>query len=213
MLNIKRFIFNPFAENTYILWNDQNKEAAIVDPGCCHPEEKEIIDNFISSNQLNLKYLINTHCHLDHIFGNCHIKRNYEVDYLIPEQEKQLLNNAPQQAAMFGIEINEICQPDNFISEAIALSIGGSELNFLFTPGHSPGGYSIYCKQEKFCITGDALFEGSIGRTDLPGGNHKLLLYSIKQKLFTLPFDTIIYPGHGESSTIGKETQTNPFFN
>jgi len=213
MLKIQRFIFSPFAENTYILWDDETNEAAVIDPGCYDDYERKMIDNFILENNLNLKYLLNTHCHLDHIFGNCHIKKNYNVEYLIPEQELVLLENAPQQAAMFGFGRSEICKTDKFISEEFELSLGKTKLQFIFTPGHSPGGYSIYCKQQKFCFTGDALFEGSIGRTDLPGGNHDLLLKSIHNKLFILPDETTIYPGHGESSTIGTEKETNPFLN
>jgi glyoxylase-like metal-dependent hydrolase (beta-lactamase superfamily II) len=213
MLKIQKFTFNPFAENSYILWDDETKESAIFDPGCYDESEKQEIDNFVSSNNLKPKYLINTHCHLDHIFGSCYIKSKYNVIYYSPEEDLPLLKQASQQASMFGLEIKEICMPDHFIKEGLKLKLGDSEIEFLFTPGHTPGGYCAYFKADKLCISGDVLFDGSIGRTDLPGGHYEQLLKSIREKLFVLPDDTIVYPGHGEATTIGKEKKTNPFFN
>ncbi len=213
MIKIHKFTFNPFAENSYVLWDEETKEAAIIDPGCYDNYEKKEIDNFITTNQLKLKYLFNTHCHVDHIFGNCYVKTNYDVIYYAPEEDLPLLQQAATQAAMFGLEIRETCLPDKFITPGLTLQLGNINLEFLFTPGHSPGGYCIYFKSENACITGDVLFEGSIGRTDLPGGNYDQLLNSIREKLFVLPDETVIYPGHGELSTIGKEKKSNPFFN
>lgn len=213
MLKIKRFTFNPFAENSYILFDETTKEAAIIDPGCYDGSEKKAIDEFIVNEDITLKYLFNTHCHLDHIFGICYIKSNYAPVYYAPEEDLPLLKQASQQAIMFGMEIREICLPDKYINPALSLKLGNSTLGFLFTPGHSPGGYCIYFQNENMCVTGDTLFEGSIGRTDLPGGNHEQLLKSIKENLFVLPDETVIYPGHGEASTIGIEKKSNPFFN
>lgn len=213
MLKIQKFIFNPFSENSYLIWDEDTKESAVIDPGFYDDSEKKEIDDFILSNKLNVKYLLNTHCHLDHIFGNCHIKSTYEVEYYAPEEDLPLLKNASQQASMFGLEIREICLPDKYIKNGLKLHLGKAEIEFLFTPGHSPGGYCIYSEPENICITGDALFDGSIGRTDLPGGNYDQLLKSIREKLFVLPDQTVIYPGHGEISTIGKEKKTNPFLN
>jgi hydroxyacylglutathione hydrolase len=213
MLKVKKFTFNPFAENSYIIWDDGSKEAAIIDPGCYDEYEKKEIDDFIASNNLLLKYLFNTHCHIDHIFGSCHIKSKYNVDYYAPEEDLFLLRNASHQANMFGLELKEICMPDKFIKDNMKLPLGESSLEFLFTPGHTPGGYCIYSETDKICITGDVLFEGSIGRTDLPGGQYDQILKSIREKLFILPDDTVIYPGHGNSSSIGIEKKTNPFFN
>lgn len=213
MLQIQRFTFNPFGENSYIVYDEITKEAAIIDPGCYDDYEKNAIDNFISTNNLTLKYLFNTHCHLDHIFGICHIKSKYDLIYYAPEQDLPLLKQASQQALVFGLEFREVCLPDKFLNPDLILKIGDSTMEFLFTPGHSPGGYCIYLKDENICITGDTLFEGSIGRTDLPGGHHEQLLKSITEKLFVLPEETIIYPGHGEASTIGNEKKSNPFFN
>lgn len=213
MLKIQKFTFNPFAENSYIIWDEETKEAAIIDPGCYDESEKKEIDDHINSNQLKPKFLFNTHCHLDHIFGSCHIKLIYSVEYYAPEEDLELLKNASHQAAMFGLEIKEICIPDKYIKHGMKLKIGNSILEFLFTPGHTPGGYCIYSKENNICITGDVLFDGSIGRTDLPGGNYSQLFNSIREKLFTLPDETVIYPGHGELSTIGKEKKSNPFFN
>lgn len=212
MLQIQRFTFNPFGENSYIIYHELTREAAIIDPGCYDDFEKNAIDNFIKTYNLTLKYLFNTHCHLDHIFGICHIKSNYEIEYYAPEQDLPLLKQASQQALVFGLEFREVCLPDKFLNPDLILKIGDSTMEFLFTPGHSPGGYCIYLKDENICITGDTLFEGSIGRTDLPGGHHEQLLKSITEKLFVLPEETIIYPGHGEASTIGNEKKSNPFF-
>lgn len=213
MLKIQKFTFNPFAENSYLIWDDKSKEAAIIDPGCYDDDEKTELVNFITQNQLKLKYLFNTHCHIDHIFGSCFIKNQYDVIYYAPEEDLQLLQGASTQAAMFGLEVKEICVPDKFIKQDLIIKIGESEIEFLFTPGHTPGGYCIYVRNENICITGDVLFEGSIGRTDLPGGHYDQLLKSIREKLFVLPDETVIYPGHGEPSTIGKEKKSNPFFN
>lgn len=213
MLEIKNFTFNPFAENSYILWDNKSKEATVIDPGCYDESEKLEIDSFITENKLKLKYIINTHCHLDHIFGVCYFKSKYDAQYFAPEEDLPLLKQASQQASMFGLEINEICLPDDYISEEFEFSLGESEFEFLFTPGHTPGGYCLYSKTDKICITGDVLFDGSIGRTDLPGGNYDKLITSIREKLLILPEETVIYPGHGESTTIGKEKKSNLFLN
>jgi glyoxylase-like metal-dependent hydrolase (beta-lactamase superfamily II) len=211
MLNIKRFTFNPFAENSYIVWDSETNDAAVVDPGCYDHEERNEIGNFIKSNSLKLKYLILTHCHLDHIFGSCYIKTNFDVTYYAPEEDLPLLKQASQQASMFGLEILEICLPDKFIKDDLELNLGKIKIEFLFTPGHTPGGYCLYFRDQNICITGDVLFDGSIGRTDLPGGNYDQIIKSVREKLLVLPEDTKVYPGHGEMTTIGKEKKYNPF--
>ncbi len=211
MIQIKNFIFNDFAENTILLWDDESYESAVIDPGMSNSEEKKVFSDFLTGNKLQLKYLINTHCHIDHILGCEYIKTKYGVDYYAPEKDIILLKNASTQAQMFGLNLDDPPEPDKLISEKIELSLGNSKLKFLFTPGHTPGEFCIYLKDEKICITGDVLFKEGIGRTDLWGGNYNTLIKSIETKLFTLPDNVKIFPGHGESSTIGHEKENNPF--
>ncbi|MEO8398854.1 MAG: MBL fold metallo-hydrolase [Ignavibacteriaceae bacterium] len=212
MLSIKKFIFSPFDENTYILFDDENKEAAIVDPGCYYPTEEKELDSFISEKNLKVKYLINTHCHIDHIFGCKFVKEKYSPIYYAPEKDLPLLQNVEKQASMFGININSSPPfPDEYLTSETKLFVGNSELQFIYTPGHTKGEFCIHCKEEKICITGDVLFNKGIGRTDLWGGDYNKLIESINSKLFILSDDTIIYPGHGDESTIGSEKKLNPF--
>ena len=212
MINVQRFTFNSFFENTYALWDDKSKEALIVDPGCSDSYEEKELENFITTKKLSVKYLINTHCHLDHIFGCRFIKEKYNVPYYAPEQDIPLLENPDKQGEYLGMEINiKTISPDYFIMEDLKISLGMSKPVFLFTPGHTPGEYCIYFPDSKFCLTGDVLFQNSIGRTDLWEGDPDTLMESIKLKLLTLPDETIIYPGHGDESTIGEEKKFNPF--
>ncbi len=213
MIEVKTFTFNPFLENTFVVWEVETKEAAVIDPGCFSASEEDELKNFISKNQLSIKYLFNTHCHLDHLFGNNFVLKEYNPQYFIPEFDKPLLENAPAQARLFGMEMSKVQSTENFLSEAVSLCIGKDEIKFLFTPGHSPGEFSIYFPGSDICFTGDVLFENSIGRTDLFGGNYQTLIKSIQDKLFTLPEITKFFPGHGYSSTIGREKHSNPFFN
>jgi len=212
MINVQKFTFNSFAENTYVLWDDASKETVIVDPGCSDTYEEKELENFISSNKLIVKYLFNTHCHIDHIFGCGFVKEKYKVPYYAPEKDVILIEHFDKQAESCGIEATiQPPLPDYFITEDLKIILGKSALKFLFTPGHSPGEFCIYFHEEKFCITGDVLFQNSIGRYDLWGGNSDTLYHSIKTKLLILPDDTIIYPGHGDESTIGDEKRLNPF--
>ena len=211
MVQVKVFTFNLFAENTFVIWDDETKEAAIIDPGNSTNEEQKILTNFISSQNLNIKYLINTHCHIDHILGCSFVKKEYNPLYYAPEKDLILLENAHQQAQMFDINFQQPPKPDKLIDEELELTLGISKIKFLFTPGHTPGEYCLYLEKEKICITGDVLFKEGIGRTDLWGGDYNTLINSIENKLLTLPDDVIIYPGHGDSSTIGYEKQYNPF--
>lgn len=211
MLKIQSFEFNPFNENTYLLWDEKSKLAAVIDPGCYDDFEKEELKNFIETNRLIPSLIINTHCHIDHILGVSFIKENYNVKYLIPEKDLPLHRNAVSQGQMFGFDLEELPEPDEFISEEKLIQIGQDELKPLFTPGHTAGEFCFYSEKNKFCITGDVLFHQSIGRTDLWGGDYDTLINSIKNKLLTLPDDTKIYPGHGINSTIGTESKQNPF--
>jgi glyoxylase-like metal-dependent hydrolase (beta-lactamase superfamily II) len=211
MIKVKVFTFNLFSENTFILLDEETKEAAIVDPGMSSNEEEKILDEFISSNYLSINYLINTHCHIDHILGCKYIKEKYNPKYYVPENDLILIENAQQQAQMFDLTLEQPPHPDKFITEETELFLGKTKINFLFTPGHTAGEYCLYLEKEKICITGDVLFKEGIGRTDLWGGNYDVLIDSIETKLFTLPDDVMIYPGHGDVSTIGHEKQYNPF--
>ena len=211
MIRIKVFTFNLFAENTIILWNDETRDAAVVDPGNSSQDEDKTLSEFINSENLTIKYLINTHCHIDHILGCSYVKEKYNPVYYAPEKDLPLLKHAADQAKMFDVTLNEPPKPDEFISEETKLHLGKSKLEFLFTPGHTPGEFCIYLVQEKICVTGDVLFNESIGRTDLWGGNYSQLIESISTKLLNLPEDVTIYPGHGGTSTIGYEKQNNPF--
>lgn len=211
MVQVKVFTFNLFAENTIMLWDSESKEAAVIDPGTSTSDEQNTFSDFIASENLMIKYLINTHCHIDHILGCRFVKEKYKPVYYAPEKDIPLLDHAQQQAQMFDIEMEEPPKPDQLITEATELSLGNSLLRFLFTPGHTPGEFCIYFEKEKICITGDVLFSESIGRTDLWGGDYETLIDSIEKKLFQLPDDVVIYPGHGISSTIGYEKQNNPF--
>ncbi|HVO73771.1 MAG TPA: MBL fold metallo-hydrolase [Ignavibacteriaceae bacterium] len=211
MFVVKKFIFNPFSENTYLLWDENSKDALVVDPGCSSTHEENEIKEFAEKNSLNVKYMVNTHCHIDHLFGCRFIKETFNAEYYIPAEEKILLKNSETQSSLFGMKIKKPPEPDNFITPGTMLKKPFDKIKFLHTPGHTEGEYCLYFQDELFCITGDVLFKGSIGRTDLWGGDYNSLINSIKYKLFTLPDEVIIYPGHGENSTIGTEKKENPF--
>jgi hydroxyacylglutathione hydrolase len=211
MVQVKIFTFNLFNENTFILWDDETKESAVIDPGISTTAEQKTLTDFITSLKLNIKYLINTHCHIDHILGCKFVKEKFNAVYYAPEKDIVLLKNSGMQAQMFDIILEEPPEPDKLISEETEIFLGNSNIEFLFTPGHTPGEYCLYLKKEKICITGDVLFKEGIGRTDLWGGDYDALINSIETKLFSLPDDVNIYPGHGEASTIGYEKQYNPF--
>jgi len=211
MIELKVFTFNLFSENTIVIWDDETKDAAVIDPGTSTSEEENILSDFISVNNLNVKYLINTHCHIDHILGCKFVKEKYNPVYYAPEKDIPLLDHAQQHAQMFDIILEEPPKPEQLITETTELPLGKSILKFLFTPGHTPGEYCIFLEKEKICITGDVLFNESIVRTDLWGGDYNTLIDSIEKKLLILPDDVEIYPGHGETSTIGYEKQNNPF--
>jgi len=211
MINVKTFIFNPFYENTYLAWDEITKETIIIDPGCYGETEEAEIKAFIEVEKLKIKYLVNTHCHIDHVMGNNFIIKNYKPEFYLPENDLPLLKNIQKQGDMFGIKLNEPVLSDKFLSESLHLYLGETLIEFLFTPGHSPGEYCVLFREEKICFSGDVLFKESIGRTDLWGGNYDTLICSIENKLLTLDENTIIYPGHGESTTIQYESEKNSF--
>ena len=210
MLTVKTFTFNPVAENTYILFNEI-KEAIIIDPGCYFNEEREKLANFIDINNIKPVQLLNTHCHLDHVFGNKWIYETYHLELFLHPNEEQVLNFAPQLAQLWGMPFENYTGALHFLENNDVIKSGDNELKVLLAPGHSPGSICFYCEAQKFLIGGDVLFRESIGRTDLPGGNHQALIESIRTQLFVLPEDVTVYPGHGETTTIGYEKKHNPF--
>lgn len=210
-MKVKSFVFSPFDENTFVIYDEATKEAAIIDPGCYSKGEESLLSDFIETEKLSIKYLINTHCHLDHIFGNNYVKSKYNPKYLIPQKDLFLLENAPKMGSAFGIEMDEVKHPDGFYDENTIFTLGKTEIKPIFTPGHTPGEYCLYAPDEGICIAGDVLFEQGIGRTDLWGGDYDILIHSIKTKLLTLPDETVVYPGHGNPTTIGDEKRSNPF--
>lgn len=210
MITVKSFVFNPFSENTYIVY-DETREAIIIDPGCYEAHERKELDEFIKSNHLTVVLLINTHCHIDHVLGNDFVKETYNVPFLIHKNEENLLRAVKSYASNYGFAKYKEALPDKFIDERDEITWGKSELDIIFLPGHSPGHIALYNPAQKILISGDVLFNNSIGRTDLLGGDMDTLIDSIQQKLFDLPDDVIVYSGHGEPTTIGKEKVSNPF--
>jgi hydroxyacylglutathione hydrolase len=210
MLNIKSFVFNPIQENTYVLYN--NKDACyIIDPGCYFGNERLGLQEFIREEKLTPKILLNTHCHLDHVFGNKFIHDEYDLTLQIHEKEKIVLDYAAEAGLRWNMPFENYRGDLIFLEEGDMVKLGEDQLEVLFTPGHSPGSICFYCEAQQFIISGDVLFRAGIGRTDLPGGDHEALLDSIRKKLFHLPDGVTLYPGHGEPTTIGYEKKNNPF--
>ena len=210
MLQIKVLTFNAVQENTYLLFNEF-KECIIIDPGCYSDEEKEAFKVFIDKNELQPKMLINTHCHLDHVFGNKYVAETYKLTLQIHKDEEEMLQMAPASGLMFNLPFDNYGGELIFLKEGDTVSLRNDILKIIEAPGHSPGSICFYCEKQKFIIGGDVLFYQSIGRTDLPGGNHESLLKNIKEKLFILPDDVKVYPGHGPATTIGDEKKHNPY--
>lgn len=210
MITIQGFTFNPFEENTYILY-DETKECVIIDPGCSNKSEQEEIAQFIKDEELKPVKLLNTHCHIDHVFGNSFIAKKYNLGLEIHKEDLQVLHSLPQVSHLYGLNAEESVEPSVFLNEGDKIIFGNSSLDILFTPGHSPGSICFVAHADKFIIGGDVLFYGSIGRTDLPGGDHETLLTSIREKLFVLDDDYAVFSGHGQETTIGFEKKNNPF--
>lgn len=210
MLTIKSFVFNAFQENTYVI-HDETKSCCIIDPGCYEKAEKQELADYISANSLKVKALWNTHCHIDHILGNYFVKEHFKVQLFLHKIEEPYLQAAKAYASNYGFNQYEPAEPDVYLKENDWAVIGDQKLKILFVPGHSPGHVAFYHQESKSLLAGDVLFYNSIGRTDLPGGNMDTLLNSIQQKLFALPDDVVVYPGHGPKTSIGFEKRTNPF--
>lgn len=210
MLEIKSFTFNPFQENTYLLV-DENNNTIIIDPGCYFDEEKNALADYIEKNALHPVQLLNTHAHLDHVFGNQWVWKKYGLEVYMHDLDRPTLERAPVSGAKYGIPFENYSGPLHFLKEGDIIHLGQNELKVIFVPGHAPGHIAFYDARQHFVIGGDVLFRQGIGRTDLPGSNTDDLLDSIRTKLFTLPDDTAVYPGHGPTTTIGYEKENNPF--
>ena len=210
-MKIKRFVFNPFQENTFVLY-DESKECVIIDPGCYEKAEEEELENFISENGLKPVALLNTHCHIDHILGNQFVAEKWGVELQMHKDDLPLLENAEQVSKMYGLQnYSGSPFPKHFLKEGDKFTFGESKLDVIFTPGHAPGHICFYSEQHNFIISGDVIFQMSIGRTDLPFGDFDTLIKSITEKIFPLPGQTQIHCGHGPSTVLNYEREHNPF--
>ncbi|MDA9555410.1 MBL fold metallo-hydrolase [Pelobium sp.] len=212
MMKLQTFVNNPYQENTYII-SDESGVCAIIDPGMYTAAEQNAVVNYIKENHLKPVLLLNTHCHIDHVLGNKFIFDQYGLKPQMHKGELALLHAVPSYAPQQGFNYELSPEPEVFLTESGTISLGNSTLEILFAPGHSPAHLCFYSKADGFVIGGDVLFKGSIGRTDLPGGNFDILINSIRNQLFTLPDEVKVYPGHGPMTTIGFEKLYNPFLN
>jgi glyoxylase-like metal-dependent hydrolase (beta-lactamase superfamily II) len=210
MLEIQCFTFNPFQENTYLLINEK-KDCIIIDPGCYFEEERKELLTYIEKEGLKVTRLLNTHCHLDHIFGNRLVVKTYGVGLEMHMLDKIVLDRSPEIGKMYNVPFEPSPEPVRYLEDGEKIKFGEDELEVLFTPGHSPGSVCFYNVKQQIVIGGDVLFYQSIGRTDLPGGDHQTLINSIHEKLFVLPDEVTVYPGHGKPTTIGFEKKSNPY--
>ena len=209
-MEIKTFTFNAFQQNMSVLY-DETKECVIVDPGCYEKQEQEELALFIKQNDLKVVKLLNTHCHIDHVLGNDFVANKYNVELYIHKDDLQTLKGVPAYAPVYGFPMYSEKDADHFLEDGDVVEFGNTKLEVIFAPGHAPGHVVFFHRESKNLINGDVLFNGSIGRTDLPGGNHEQLIKSIHEKVFPLGDDVTVYCGHGPLTTIGKEKDSNPF--
>jgi len=210
-MKIEVFAFNPIQENTFVVYDENSGECAIIDPGCINNKEFEILKGFISANDLKPVKLVNTHCHFDHILGVERCRAEWNLAWEAHPADAFLVSNAQAQAAMFGVNIAPIQSAETALADGSEIKVGNAVLKVIHVPGHSPGSICLYENESQFLLAGDVLFRGSIGRTDLPQGDYDTLINGIKEKLFVLPDDVKVYPGHGPSTSIGFEKANNPF--
>ena len=212
MITVHYFTHNPFQENTYILY-DTSGQCLIIDPGCYYPQEQQELTTFIAKNSLIPVKLINTHCHIDHVLGNKFVAHTYNLGLEIHQIEQPILSAAKEYAHLYNLNYEESPIPNKYLCEYDKIEFGNSKLEVLFAPGHSPGHVAFVNREQRFVIGGDVLFQGSIGRTDLPGGDYNTLINSIKSKFIPLGDDFQVYSGHGPSTNIAFEKAHNPFLN
>lgn len=211
-MKVKSFVYNMFGVNTFVVWNEQTKDAAIIDPGMISNDDFKQVESFIEENDLNVVHLVNTHLHIDHTLGNKYISERYGLGVEACPLDKYLGDNIQTQARMFGLACRcEDVVISHELNDGSKIELGDDFLVALHVPGHSPGSIALYSESAGFVIAGDVLFESSIGRTDLVGGSYEQLVDSITTKLLTLPDSTIVYPGHGPTTTIGAEKRYNPY--
>jgi glyoxylase-like metal-dependent hydrolase (beta-lactamase superfamily II) len=211
MIDLANFVFNELNVNSFVLY-DQTQECIVVDPGCNTKSQQDELQQFINSHELKPVCIVNTHGHFDHVFGNAWAKSTFQCPLRMHINDLPLIQHADKYAGLFGYTVDASPMPDSYLHDGEILHFGDSSLLILHVPGHSPGSICLYSAEAGFIIAGDVLFRGSIGRTDFPGGNYDLLISGIREKLLTLPSDTIVLPGHGPKTTIGLEHDTNPFF-
>lgn len=211
-MKVKVFEFNPIAVNTYVLY-DKAGECVIIDAACFYPDEQRELFNFINNKNLVIKHVLNTHLHFDHLFGVNFIEKQFEVQMKAHKADEFLLTSIKDQLASFGFTPKDDYTPTigKYIDEDDIIEFGNQKLSIIHVPGHSPGSIVFYSQDNGIVVSGDVLFNGSIGRTDLFQGNHNQLIDEIKTKLLTLPGDTVVYPGHGPATTIKREIKSNPF--
>ncbi len=209
-MEVKKFTFNPVSVNAYLLW-DETKEAVLIDPACYFGDEEVELDHFIKAQGLQILHILNTHGHFDHLMGNSFAASKWGLKVRIHAGDEFMLGQARQLAGMFGITMANPSSEAGLFSEGEVIHFGHSELKVIHVPGHSPGSVAFYSERDKIIVVGDILFDGSVGRTDLPGGNHELLISGIKEKLLILDDHVKVYSGHGNETTIGKERRSNPF--
>lgn len=212
MLKVKQFVFNMFAENTFVISDPDSREAVVIDPGMFNQEERREFDDYIKANSLKITQIVNTHLHLDHCFGDNYVRDRYGVKVAANTGDASLGANLGAQIRRFGGRGDlEGVAVDVDLRDGDIIKVGSDELKVIETPGHSRGGICLYCEKGKFLIAGDTLFRGGVGRTDLEGGDARQLSASIRNKLFTLPDDTAVLPGHDRFTTIGDEKRSNPY--
>lgn len=204
------FVFSDWSENTYVLF-DETGECCIIDPSCIRASEQKTLSDFITGKALKPVKLVNTHCHIDHVLGNSYVSETYGLPLVAHKDERVVLKSMADVARMYNVPYTPSPDITEFLDEGDVLSFGNTKLEVLFTPGHSPASISFFHRPSMQLIGGDVLFDGSIGRTDLPGADHATLISSIKNKFFPLGDEVKVYSGHGPSTTIGKERKTNPF--
>jgi hydroxyacylglutathione hydrolase len=209
---VNRFIFNSFGVNTYVLVDDTGK-CLIIDPGCQYNQEETELVEFITRNHLTPIGMLNTHFHIDHIVGNTFVSESFNLRPQCHKSSKLFWETAIVSGAMYGIKVENLITPTDFINEGDLISFGNSSVEVLYTPGHADGSVCFVNHENRYVVSGDVLFRDSIGRTDLPTGNFDVLRHSIVTKLFSLPDDYLVYPGHGPETTIGYEKLNNPFLN
>jgi len=209
-MDIYRIVFSPIRVNTYVI-ADNTGECAVIDCGCYSKAESEVLSQLIEKNKLKPVLLLNTHCHPDHVFGNNFMLNRYNLLTQCGKEEERIRKSAVNLSVILGLSMEKPPEPLSWLEDGQTINFGETELTALHVPGHSPGSFAFWCQKEKVVFTGDALFRGSIGRSDLPGGNHQTLLDSIRTKLLVLPPETVVYPGHEDKTTIGEEIINNPY--